>query len=71
MNEYIAIYDKAENSFSAFVPDLPGCIAAGDAFEEKERLIQESIQFYIDVLRAAGQPIPVPTTRAKAVSVSA
>lgn len=67
--KYFIIIEKAGDNFSAFVPDLPGCIAAADTFEETERLIREGINISIEELRADGQPIPQPTTRAAEIDV--
>ena len=64
MNEYSVIYEWAGENYSAYVPDLPGCIACGDAFEEIEELMNEAIELYIEALRNDGQPIPEPTTKA-------
>jgi predicted RNase H-like HicB family nuclease len=66
---YVIIIEQAGESYSAYVPDLPGCIAAADTVEETEQLIREGISIYIDELRAAGQPVPPPTTRAAEVDV--
>ena len=67
--KYLIIIEKAGENYSAYVPDLPGCIAAADTFEETERLIREGIAIYIEELQAAGEPIPPPTTRAAEVDV--
>jgi predicted RNase H-like HicB family nuclease len=67
--KYLIIVEKAGENYSAYVPDLPGCIAAADTFEETERLIREGIAIYIEELQAAGEPIPPPTTRAAEVDV--
>jgi predicted RNase H-like HicB family nuclease len=67
--KYLIIIEQAGDNYSAYVPDLPGCIAAADTVEETERLIREGISIYIDELRAAGQPVPPPTTRAAEVDV--
>jgi predicted RNase H-like HicB family nuclease len=66
---YLIIIEKAGENYSAYVPDLPGCIAATDTLEETERLVREGIAIYVDELRAAGEPIPPPTTRAAEVDV--
>ena len=64
MNEYSVIYEWAGENYSAYVPDLPGCIACGDALEETEELMKDAIELYIEALRNDGQPIPEPTTKA-------
>ena len=71
MIEYLVIFERAGRNYSAYVPDLPGCITTGKTLEETERSIKEAIDLYLDTLREDGQPIPVPTTKAKPVSVAA
>ena len=69
MKEYTVIYEWAGENYSAYVPDLPGCIACGDTLKETEELMKEAIELYIETLRDDGQPIPEPTTKASLVSV--
>ncbi|TXT34542.1 MAG: hypothetical protein FD138_1649 [Planctomycetota bacterium] len=71
MKEYTVIYEWAGENYSAYVPDLPGCVACGDTVEETEELMKEAIELYIEALRDDGQPIPEPTTKARALSVVA
>jgi predicted RNase H-like HicB family nuclease len=59
---YTAIFEKGPTSWGAYVPDLPGCIAAGETLEETKQLIREAIAFHIEGLREAGQPVPEPTS---------
>ncbi len=70
MKRYVVIYERAKANYSAYVPDLPGCIACASTLEETERLIKEAIEIYIEALKEEGQPIPEPLTKAKALSVS-
>lgn len=58
--EYMVIIEKGPNSFGAYVPDLPGCIAVGDTREEVLTLIQEAIEFHLEALREEGEAIPSP-----------
>ena len=60
--EYVVIFEKSENGFGAYVPDLPGCIAVGETMEEVRELITEAIEFHIEGLREAGEVVPQPTT---------
>ena len=60
--EYIVIFEEGENSCSAYVPDLPGCIAAGDTIEEVQTLIAEAIEFHIEGLRKYGDVVPPPSS---------
>ena len=71
MKEYLVVYERAGKNYSAYVPDLPGCVAAGDTLEETEQLIKEAIELYIEALRADGKPVPEPTTKARSVAVVA
>lgn len=52
--QYLVIIERGPTSYGAYVPDLPGCIAAGESREEVETLIQEAIEFHIEGLRADG-----------------
>lgn len=68
--EYTVIYEQAASGWGAWVPDLPGCVAAGETREEVEDLIREAIQAHIESLREHGEPIPEPTSRAGGVDVT-
>ena len=70
MKEYVVIYERARGNYSAYVPDLPGCVAAGKTLAETERLIKEAIKLYIQAVKEAGRSVPKPTTQAKAVAVA-
>ena len=54
--------EPGSKNYSAYVPDLPGCVATGDTVEEVKRLMQEGIEFHLEGLREDGQTIPLPTT---------
>ena len=71
MREYAVIYERGPKNWSAYVPDLPGCVAAGGTFEETERLIREAIEGHLEVMREYGEPIPEPTHKAGSVAVAA
>ena len=71
MNEYLVIIERAGNNYSAYAPDLPGCITTGQTPEETERNMQEAIQLYIETLREQGQPVPLPQSLAKSVRITA
>ena len=70
MREYIVVYERAGASYSAYVPDLPGCIACGDTLEETRQLIKGAIELYIETLREDNKPVPDPTTTAGPVAVA-
>lgn len=57
---YMVVIEEGPTSFGAYVPDLPGCIAAGESMEEVLQLIQEAIEFHIEGLKEEGQKIPPP-----------
>ncbi len=60
MKNYIAVLEPGPNNWSAYVPDLPGCVAAGMTREETERLIKEAIEFHLEGLMMDGMPLPEP-----------
>jgi predicted RNase H-like HicB family nuclease len=66
---YAVVVEKAENNFSAYVPDLPGCVAAAESREEVLELIREAIDFHVEGMRDAGEAIPEPTAIAEYVEV--
>lgn len=68
MSEYIVIFEQAGSNYSAYVPDLPGCISTGKTIEDTEINIKEAIELYVDTLRDDGQPIPEPSIKAKLIS---
>jgi len=68
---YAIVIEKAENNFSAYVPDLPGCIATGATVEETETSIREAIEFHIEGMREDGLPIPEPSSQVEYVEVAA
>ena len=60
---YMVVIEKGSTSYGAFVPDLPGCVAAGDSEAEVVELIQEAIQMHLEDLRLGGKPIPEPVSK--------
>lgn len=69
MKKYAVIYEPGEANWSAYVPDLPGCIATGANREAVESQIREAIEFHIEGLRLFGQPVPDPNVEAATVTV--
>jgi predicted RNase H-like HicB family nuclease len=59
---YAVVIEKAEGNYSAYVPDLPGCVATGDTIEGVEREIRDAIRFHIDGLKKDGLLVPQPTS---------
>jgi predicted RNase H-like HicB family nuclease len=68
---YAVIVEEGENSFGAYVPDLPGCVAAAETREEVLQLIEEAIVFHIEGLREDGQSIPEPSSSIEYIEVRA
>lgn len=58
--KYAVIIEKGPTSYGAYVPDLPGCVAAAETREEVDTLIREAIQLYIEALQEDGLPVPEP-----------
>lgn len=71
MMRYAVVIEKAEGNYSAYVPDLPGCVSVGDTIEEVKQNIQEAIEFHLEGIQEDGLPIPQPTTECEYVEVAA
>ena len=67
---YTIILEKADDGYSAYAPDLPGCIAAGDTFEETVELMREAVEFHLEGMRMNDEPIPEPSSVAESVEVA-
>lgn len=59
---YAVVIEKANGNYSAYVPDLPGCVATGATVKDVENEIRAAIRFHIDGLKEDGQPVPQPTS---------
>lgn len=68
---YAIVVEKAENNYSAYAPDLPGCVATGSSVKEAEQEIRAAIQFHIDGLREDGLPIPSPVSVVEYLEIAA
>lgn len=68
---YAVVIEKAASNYSAYVPDLPGCVATGASVEEIEYEIQQAIALHIEGLREDGLPVPAPQSRVDYVDVAA
>jgi predicted RNase H-like HicB family nuclease len=64
---YAVVIEKASGNYSAYVPDLPGCVATGETVADVEREVRDAIRFHIDGLKADGLPVPEPTSIAEYV----
>jgi predicted RNase H-like HicB family nuclease len=69
--KYMVVIEKGETGFGAHVPDLPGCVAAAESRDEVLRLIKEAIEFHIEGLHEAGEPVPPPSSVGEFVEVNA
>ena len=67
--QYSVVIEKTDNGYSAYAPDLPGCIAAGDSQVEVEELIRAAIIMHLESLREHGDPVPEPQTSVALVEV--
>ncbi|MBS0336706.1 MAG: type II toxin-antitoxin system HicB family antitoxin [Proteobacteria bacterium] len=68
---YAIVIEKAAGNYSAYVPDLPGCVATGVTLEEAESQIREAIEFHLEGMREDGIAIPAPASRVEYVDVAA
>jgi predicted RNase H-like HicB family nuclease len=64
---YAVVIEKAGKNYSAYVPDLPGCVATGNTLEEIEAEIRSAVRFHIEGLKEDGLPVPEPTSIAEYV----
>ncbi len=69
MTNYIVVIERTGNGYGAYVPDLPGCVAAGDTIEETEALIREAVGYHVEMLRENGDHVPKPQASAHLVPV--
>jgi predicted RNase H-like HicB family nuclease len=67
---YAIVVEKAGSNYSAYVPDLPGCVATGGTLEETEQLIREAVELHLKGLREDGLPIPQPSSQVEYVEVA-
>ena len=67
--KYAVVYEKSEDGFGAYVPDLPGCVALADTLREVEALIKESVSFHIEGMREDGIDVPEPTSRCDYIAI--
>jgi len=69
--KYAVVIEVAGTNFSAYVPDLPGCIATGQTIAETENEIRSAIQFHLEGMKEDGRPIPEPSSAVEYVEVAA
>ena len=68
---YAIVIEKAAANYSAYVPDLPGCVATGSTLEEVEEQIREAIAFHLEGLREDGAQVPSPSSQVEYVDIAA
>ena len=69
--KYLVVVEKSDSGFGAYVPDLPGCVAAADNRDEVVRLIREAMEFHVEGLKEAGDPVPEPSSRGELIEIHA
>jgi predicted RNase H-like HicB family nuclease len=70
MHSYLVVIEKTESNFSAYAPDLPGCVATGATREETEENMRQALKFHIQGLLDDNLPIPEPCSYAEVMAVS-
>ncbi len=68
---YAVVIENAGGNYSAYVPDLPGCVAVAESLAEIERQIREAIEFHLEGMREDGSPVPPPSSKVDYVEVAA
>ena len=68
--KYVVVFERTSNNYSAYVPDLPGCVATGDTRTEVAAEIKSAISFHLDGLRLESLPVPEPTAWSESVEAS-
>lgn len=71
MSKYLIVIEEAATGFSAYSPDIPGCVSTGGTREAVEQSMREAIEFHLDGMREDGQPLPKPSSSAAYVDVAA
>jgi predicted RNase H-like HicB family nuclease len=69
--EYLVVVENGKRSYGAYVPDLPGCVAAGKTRREVVKLIREGITLHLEALLEAGEEIPQPLSKGEVVKIRA
>jgi predicted RNase H-like HicB family nuclease len=67
--KYAVIYEKTNTGYSAYAPDLPGCIATGISLELTKKRMEKAIDMHLAAMRADNDPIPMPTTQASYIAM--
>ena len=67
--KYAVVYERTAHNYSAYVPDLPGCVSAAGTMAETRRLIRDAIKMHIEAMREAGEHVPQPGTSTELIEV--
>jgi predicted RNase H-like HicB family nuclease len=70
LRKYAVVIEAGPNNYSAYVPDLPGCVSTGQTLDEIQKNIREAIEYHIEGMIEDGDPIPEPSSHAIEVEVS-
>ena len=68
---YVVVYEKTETGYSAYVPDLPGCVSAGDSLRETKRMIRQAVELHLAGMREDGQEASEPSAESEYVDLPA
>ena len=68
---YAIVIENAGPNLSAYVPDLPGCVATGDSIDEVQREIREAVELHLEGMREDGDPIPPPSSSVQYIEIAA
>lgn len=68
--KYAVVFEKTATGYSAYVPDLPGCVSAGATLEETADLIRSGIEIHLNAMREDGDAIPEPTTQVDYIALA-
>lgn len=69
MRKYLIVIERTETGYSAYSPDLPGCVATGATVVETEQAMREAMEFHVEGLREDGEPIPEPEAVAEYITI--
>ncbi len=69
MMEFTVVIEKSDNGYAAYLPDLPGCVAAGDTIAETKELIAEAVVYHLELMAEGGMPIPEPHSSVQVLAV--
>lgn len=68
---YLVVIEPTETGFSAYSPDLPGCVATGRTEQEVEQEMREAMEFHVEGLKLEGYAVPAPSTRSAYIAIAA